>query len=142
MSILWIPEVVTKITLELTNYGLNSLVFSYWTSTLDLLESVLSQNGIASLRIDGRVSYEQRILALESFRNDPQITVLLMSIQTGAVGYVLTLPCSCIVSWMLTAYKGSTLRLPIASTSSSRNGTHPLKSKQSLARFVWAKPVK
>jgi hypothetical protein len=68
-----------------------SLVFSYWTSTLDLLQSLLTLNNIPSLRIDGRVSYAQRLRALETFRNDPQMSVLLMSIQTGSVGFVPTL---------------------------------------------------
>ncbi|KAG4435757.1 hypothetical protein IFR05_008771 [Cadophora sp. M221] len=66
--------------------GSKSLVFSYWTLTLDLLEGLLAQNNIRSVRIDGRVSYEQRLAALESFRNDPEVSVLLMSIQTGSVG--------------------------------------------------------
>jgi SWI/SNF-related matrix-associated actin-dependent regulator of chromatin subfamily A3 len=83
---------------DFTNQYFVSLVFSYWTSSLDLLQSLLTQNNIPSLRIDGRVSYEQRLRALETFRNDPDVSVLLMSIQTGSVGFVHTLLFSGIVA--------------------------------------------
>ncbi|KAH7330240.1 SNF2 family N-terminal domain-containing protein [Rhexocercosporidium sp. MPI-PUGE-AT-0058] len=77
--------------LKLEPPGSKSLVFSYWTLTLDLLETLLARNNIRSVRIDGRVGYEQRLAALESFRNDPEVSVLLMSIQTGSVGLNLAL---------------------------------------------------
>ncbi|KAH9212630.1 SNF2 family N-terminal domain-containing protein [Leptodontidium sp. 2 PMI_412] len=51
-----------------------------------LAAGLLAPNNIRSVRIDGRVSYEQRLVALESFRNNPEVPVLLMSIQTGSVG--------------------------------------------------------
>jgi len=61
-------------------------VFSSWTSTLDVLESLLGKYGIRSLKIDGRVGYAKRLDILDSFRNEPLLPVLLISIQTGAVG--------------------------------------------------------
>lgn len=65
-----------------------SLVFSYWTATLDMLERHLQQIGVSYLRIDGRVPYKDRLNVLERFKTSPlaDIPVLLMSIQTGAVG--------------------------------------------------------
>jgi len=63
-----------------------SLVFSYWTSTLGLLEGLLQQRNICFLRIDGQVTYNERLRILASFSKDPDIAVLLMSIGTGSVG--------------------------------------------------------
>jgi SNF2 family DNA or RNA helicase len=66
--------------------SVTSLVFSYWTSTLDLLEGLLQQRDIRFLRIDGRVTYNERLRILALFSEDPDIAVLLMSIGTGSVG--------------------------------------------------------
>ncbi|KAI5461404.1 SNF2 family N-terminal domain-containing protein [Mariannaea sp. PMI_226] len=70
--------------------GSKSLVFSYWTSTLDLLEGFLQERDIRFLRIDGRVPYSQRLENLALFSQDSDIAVLLMSIGTGSVGLNLT----------------------------------------------------
>ncbi|KAH8592599.1 SNF2 family N-terminal domain-containing protein [Bisporella sp. PMI_857] len=67
-----------------------SLVFSYWTSTLNFLEGLLQQRGIRFLRIDGRVTYNDRLRILALFSEDSDIAVLLMSIETGSVGLNLT----------------------------------------------------
>ena len=65
-----------------------SLVFSQWISTLDILEKLLMQNGIDSLRIDGRTNVQRRNKLLAEFQENPGARVLLMTIGTGAVGYV------------------------------------------------------
>ncbi|CZR60103.1 related to promoter binding protein RUSH-1alpha [Phialocephala subalpina] len=70
--------------------GSKSLVFSYWTSTLNFLGGLLQQRGICFLRIDGRVTYNERLRILALFSEDPDIAVLLMSIGTGSVGLNLT----------------------------------------------------
>ena len=48
---------------------------------------MLYARGIPSLRIDGRVPFTDRSVVLLKFRDDPTIPVLLMSIDTGAIGY-------------------------------------------------------
>lgn len=48
---------------------------------------MLSAGNIQSLQIDGRVRFTDRSAILSKFRDDPTIFVLLMSIDTGAVGY-------------------------------------------------------
>ena len=48
---------------------------------------MLIGKGIPCLRIDGRVSFSDRLEILSKFREDPNTPVLLMSIETGAVGY-------------------------------------------------------
>lgn len=67
-----------------------SLVFTSWRSTLDILVNMLTDRGIPCLRIDGRVSFSDRLEILSKFRGDPNTPVLLMSIETGAVGLTLT----------------------------------------------------
>ncbi|KAH0537128.1 hypothetical protein FGG08_006061, partial [Glutinoglossum americanum] len=67
-----------------------SIVFTSWRSTLDILTRMLCTRGVPSLRIDGRVPFADRSVVLSKFRDDPTITVLLMSIDTGAIGLTLT----------------------------------------------------
>lgn len=64
-----------------------SLIFSYWTSTLDALAGMLTQQNIRLVQVDGRVDYAERSTRLKAFQEDPGVAVLLMSIGTGAVGY-------------------------------------------------------
>ncbi|KAJ4266325.1 hypothetical protein NW762_004309 [Fusarium torreyae] len=66
------------------------IVFSYWTSTLDALVQLCNMAEISHVHIDGRTSYTERSKRLDTFRHDPKVTVLLMSIETGAVGLNLT----------------------------------------------------
>jgi len=66
------------------------IVFSYWTTTLDILSAMLQSAGISYKQVDGRVSYSERLSRLNDFRQDPKLCVLLMSIVTGAVGLNLT----------------------------------------------------
>ncbi|KAI1355975.1 SNF2 family N-terminal domain-containing protein [Xylaria sp. FL0043] len=67
-----------------------SIVFSSWTSTLDPLSELLRQENIPHCQIDGRVGLAQRSERLRAFKEDPDVTVLLMTIDTGAVGLTLT----------------------------------------------------
>ncbi|KAM7217733.1 P-loop containing nucleoside triphosphate hydrolase protein, partial [Rhypophila decipiens] len=69
--------------------GSKSLVFSYWTATLDLLEHHLKAQGTSYSRIDGNVPYAARLRILEDFRHN-EVPVLLMTVETGAVGLNLT----------------------------------------------------
>ncbi|KAK7414839.1 hypothetical protein QQX98_006354, partial [Neonectria punicea] len=66
------------------------IVFSYWTSTLDLLKQMFTIAGLNYAHIDGRTGYSERSKILNAFKEDPQVTILLMSIETGAVGLNLT----------------------------------------------------
>ncbi|KLU90623.1 hypothetical protein MAPG_10475 [Magnaporthiopsis poae ATCC 64411] len=67
-----------------------SIVFSAWTSTLDILEHLLRNSGILFHRIDGSVDASHRAAIIEDFGNDPRIPVILMTIGTGAVGLTIT----------------------------------------------------
>ncbi len=65
-----------------------SLVFSQWTSMLDLLEPKLAERGHRFLRLDG--STVDRAGAVERFQEDPAVSVFLVSLKAGGVGLNLT----------------------------------------------------
>lgn len=74
----------------MSNCTSKHIVFSYWTSTLDLLSKSLDNVGASHVQVDGRTGYTERSQRLRQFREDTSIFVLLMSIGTGAVGLNLT----------------------------------------------------
>jgi SWI/SNF-related matrix-associated actin-dependent regulator of chromatin subfamily A3 len=67
-----------------------SVVFSYWTLTLDLAERVLDLASITYTRLDGKMSAEKRTSAMLQFQQDPNIQVILVSITCGGAGLDLT----------------------------------------------------
>lgn len=67
-----------------------SVVFSFWTKSLDMVERALQMVEIESVRFDGRVSARDREEALRRLRDDPQARVLLITTSCGAVGLDLT----------------------------------------------------
>ncbi|EQL35173.1 hypothetical protein BDFG_03154 [Blastomyces dermatitidis ATCC 26199] len=70
---------------------IKSVVFSSWTSHLDLIEIALEDNGITTFtRLDGTMSLKQRNAALDEFRDNNDITVLLATLGAGGVGLNLT----------------------------------------------------
>ncbi|KAK2789973.1 hypothetical protein FQN52_005781 [Onygenales sp. PD_12] len=70
---------------------IKSIVFSSWTSHLDLIEIALDDNGINTFtRLDGSMTLKQRSAALEAFRDDNNVTILLATLGAGGVGLNLT----------------------------------------------------
>lgn len=70
---------------------IKSVVFSSWTSHLDLIEIALQDNGITGFtRLDGSMVLKQRNAALSAFHEDNSITVLLATLGAGGVGLNLT----------------------------------------------------
>lgn len=65
---------------------INSVVFSSWTTTLDMISSTLDKSGIKYVRIDGNVSIKNRVRALQNYQRDRCIRVILLSISCGAEG--------------------------------------------------------
>jgi len=63
-----------------------SVVFSYWTTTLDLIESTLKSDSITFTRIDGEMNGPKRTEAIEKFQMDGKIQVILVSITCGGTG--------------------------------------------------------
>ncbi|KAI9750677.1 MAG: hypothetical protein M1815_001659 [Lichina confinis] len=69
---------------------IKSVVFSGWTSHLDLIEMALEDNEIQYVRLDGRMSRTERSASLERFRDDATVRVILVSIAAGGLGLNLT----------------------------------------------------
>ncbi|KAF5627127.1 helicase-like transcription factor [Fusarium sp. NRRL 52700] len=69
---------------------IKSVVFSYWTRMLDIVQKALLQAGLLCERIDGKYSIKQREKALWRFSNDPYCTVMLATLGSGGEGIDLT----------------------------------------------------
>ncbi|KAL4933366.1 SNF2 family N-terminal domain-containing protein [Aspergillus undulatus] len=70
---------------------IKSVVFSAWTSHLDLIEIALRDQGLTGFtRLDGTMTLSARNKALDTFRDDNNITILLATIGAGGVGLNLT----------------------------------------------------
>ncbi|KAJ8130818.1 hypothetical protein O1611_g2809 [Lasiodiplodia mahajangana] len=67
-----------------------SVVFSFWTSSLSLVQKALSAAGIRCVRIDGSISLARREMVIQEFREDEEIKVILATISCGGVGLDLT----------------------------------------------------
>ncbi|KAJ5241340.1 uncharacterized protein N7469_002931 [Penicillium citrinum] len=63
-----------------------TVVFSQWTSFLNLIEPQLEQRGIKFARIDGSMPSIKRDNSINEFTNDPSCTVLLASLNVCSVG--------------------------------------------------------
>ncbi|RBR07485.1 hypothetical protein FVER53590_11044 [Fusarium verticillioides] len=82
--------VVDNIKNSCMDAGSKSVVFSSWRDTLDILATMLGAEGITFIQVDGRNPLAGRTELLSKFCQDPMIRVLLISINTGAVGLTLT----------------------------------------------------
>ncbi|KAF9387285.1 hypothetical protein BGX21_000615 [Mortierella sp. AD011] len=67
-----------------------SVVFSQWTSMLDLIEDGLRENDIKFTRLDGTMQRSDRTVALADFKEKPDVGVILISLKAGGVGLNLT----------------------------------------------------
>jgi SWI/SNF-related matrix-associated actin-dependent regulator of chromatin subfamily A3 len=67
-----------------------SIVFSVWRKTLDVAAQLCNDANIRYVRIDGTVPQVLRHQALEEFTTKPEISTLLMTLGTGALGINLT----------------------------------------------------
>ena len=63
-----------------------SIIFSFWTSTLDVVATALDQINLSYARIDGTLPIKQRQHVLTSFNEDYHLQVLLMSLGCGSTG--------------------------------------------------------
>ncbi|MBX3464531.1 MAG: DEAD/DEAH box helicase [Planctomycetes bacterium] len=73
---------------DLAAEGHKALVFSQFTSLLDLLQPQLQQRGLAFERLDGRT--RDRAGRVERFQTDPACPVFLISLKAGGFGLNLT----------------------------------------------------
>ncbi|MDA3855507.1 MAG: DEAD/DEAH box helicase [Candidatus Woesearchaeota archaeon] len=73
---------------EVVDNGEKVLVFSQFTSMLDIFEKDLKNEGIEYLRLDGSTKNRQELV--DKFNNDDTIKVFLISLKAGGVGLNLT----------------------------------------------------
>lgn len=67
-----------------------TLVFSLWTSFLDLLEIPLQDEKFRYLRYDGSMTFTERDDNVKTFSEDPKENILLVSLMAGNAGLNLT----------------------------------------------------
>ncbi|DBA87235.1 hypothetical protein WJX77_012520 [Trebouxia sp. C0004] len=67
-----------------------AIVFSQFTSMLDLVSFRLEQTGVKCVRLQGSMSMEHRDRMIEKFTHDPDVRVFLMSLKAGGVALNLT----------------------------------------------------
>jgi SNF2 family DNA or RNA helicase len=68
----------------------SSVIFSSWTTHLDLIQIALENSGFRYTRLDGRMNRPNRGVALETFAKDPSVPIMLISIAAGGLGLNLT----------------------------------------------------
>ncbi|GMF55895.1 unnamed protein product [Phytophthora fragariaefolia] len=71
------------------------VVFSQWTSMLDMVSQLLRRHGFSHRAFNGALSQEQRERVLTTFAKDPSVEVLVISLKAGGVG--LNLTCASVV---------------------------------------------
>ncbi|KAF2135855.1 uncharacterized protein K452DRAFT_280884 [Aplosporella prunicola CBS 121167] len=69
---------------------IKSVVFSGWTSYLDLISIALEDEHFTYTRLDGTMSRKKRKDALDAFRDDTTVQIMLISIAAGGLGLNLT----------------------------------------------------
>jgi SNF2 family DNA or RNA helicase len=81
-------EVLVRTLEELVAEGHKALVFSQWTSLLNLVEPVLAGAGLSFCRLDG--STQDRGAVVDRFQDPGGPPVLLISLRAGGTGLNLT----------------------------------------------------
>ncbi|KYQ92342.1 SNF2-related domain-containing protein [Tieghemostelium lacteum] len=62
------------------------LIFSQWTSMLDLVEIPLRHKSYEFVRLDGKVTQKQREVCIKRFKEESQIKIFLISMKAGGLG--------------------------------------------------------
>lgn len=65
--------------------GRKVVLFSEWTTMLDLIEPLIRKRGVAFVRLDGSIPQKQREGLVHRFQNDPECTMFLTT-NAGSVG--------------------------------------------------------
>lgn len=86
-----------KILPELINNGHRILIFSVWTTCLDLLSCLLEQMDLSYLRMDGSTAVSDRQDLIDQFNRDTSIPIFLLSTKACGLGINLTAADTCIM---------------------------------------------
>ncbi|XP_022725668.1 helicase-like transcription factor CHR28 isoform X2 [Durio zibethinus] len=79
-------EHTTDYSSSLADGPIKAIVFSQWTSMLDLVAQSLRNHSINFRRLDGTMSLAARDRSVKDFNTDPEVTVMLMSLKAGNLG--------------------------------------------------------
>lgn len=71
--------------------GEKTLIFSQWTTMLDIIQFHIELNGHRTCRLDGTLNIVERQKEIETFRSDENRNVLLISLHAGGTGLNLTM---------------------------------------------------
>ena len=85
-----------KLLPEMIGDGHRILIFSVWTSCLDLLSCLLESMGLDCLRMEGSTPVSERQSLIDKFNNDTSIPVFLLSTKACGLGINLTSADTCI----------------------------------------------
>ncbi|KAI1327116.1 hypothetical protein F5Y16DRAFT_421124 [Xylariaceae sp. FL0255] len=66
------------------------VIFSQWTSFLDIIQRVFEEKNVQCLRLDGSMDPKRRDQAVEKLNHDPEARVMLASLHAAGVGVNLT----------------------------------------------------
>ena len=66
--------------------GTKTVIFSQWTSFLDVLQAQLQKHGYKYTRINGSIPPQARDAAMEALSSDPECTIMLASLAVCSVG--------------------------------------------------------
>lgn len=81
---------------ELISNGHRILLFSVWTTCLDLLSCLLESMGIEHMRMDGSSAVAERQSQIDKFNTTPSIPIFLLSTKACGLGINLTSADTCI----------------------------------------------
>eukprot|EP00262_Sarcandra_glabra_P002084 TRINITY_DN1233_c1_g1_i2.p1 TRINITY_DN1233_c1_g1~~TRINITY_DN1233_c1_g1_i2.p1 ORF type:complete len:740 (+),score=133.64 TRINITY_DN1233_c1_g1_i2:255-2474(+) len=79
-------QALAKLLPSLKEGGHRVLIFSQWTSMLDILEWTLDVIGVTYRRLDGSTQVTERQSIVDTFNNDPSIFACLLSTRAGGQG--------------------------------------------------------
>lgn len=79
-------QALAKLLPVLHREGHRALIFSQWTSMLDILEWALDTIGMTYRRLDGSTQVTERQTIVDTFNNDPTIFACLLSTRAGGQG--------------------------------------------------------
>ncbi|KAJ5679845.1 hypothetical protein N7462_008089 [Penicillium macrosclerotiorum] len=88
----WIPSAKIEKSLEILaaneqrGKGEKTIIFSQFTSLLDLLEVPIDRRGWKYVRFDGSMGVAERNASVAGFTDDPEIKVMLVSLKAGNSG--------------------------------------------------------
>ena len=80
-----------------TDGPMKATIFSQWTSMLDLGEQSLKQPGIRYKRLNGHMILLARDKAVKDFNTNSEITVTLLSLGAGNLGFNMVVACRVIL---------------------------------------------